>query len=1381
MFSFEGKFKSRRAISLGGAKKEDKALLLRRAQEQRQRRDRERRQAQAAVTIQATYRSHAARQATRQRQRVAWDEAIRHVSSDTLGRTQSTSLDTIVCLLQSLVFFFDPSLDYPRIRDMTDLCQASTQSSIETLVWTTLANAPSKAATLGKWLVLLLRTVHHASTTADLPTARLAAKGLAQWLEALARRHQNCHHHSDHAPDAVISFATHWGWWRIMATALSDLSSNTSWAHDDVATLQFELGRCITLAVVADSSPRMMRLLIAQLLTQCLWTSTPLHRSHADYSFPLAVLLGLLNHTMVSTLIPKHPPEAHFFLFANLVTLGEQCLGPDVPSAILLNYVTALDRVLALVSLTMLDQDSPATKAEDSEDDADEERNSATSRLRSAPSSLPPSAVLARLHPNCLLQLRQTVERLVSSSMLAQVANLLTTHPKPALGFFASVMAQWPAAKPKVLQYLLYQHSSPILANLWQQLSHSVLLPQLVASHHVPTSAFQSAALQFDWTLYYLLCEALSRYLVTMGDDELFESSSQQPLGSQEHLITLSMASRNVAFALLWQPTLVQTLATTGAGSYTALRDISVTLVRQLHDLDARCSFTPSDHWIVKPEIDVSQKAERLVEMQMAQDEQEALANTTASMGEGGEEERNMEGASPLLGSRGQSRHTHGNSILATLSPRRQDTRLHALWSILETIPFVVKFESRVHLFREFIRQDYQVLDGSDWSSGHPALHATIRRDHVFEDGFNQLNPLGSQLRRRIGIGFVDQFGMHEAGIDGGGVFKEFFNVLTKVAFGANSGLFLHTPDRRLYPNPHAYSRQASQLAYYEFLGRVMGKALYQGVVVEVAFAPFFLNKWLGKTNYVNDLASLDPTLYHGLMELKRYPGDTEVDFALNFTITNEDFGRMKTVDLLPHGSQVPVTNTNRVQYLYLVANYRLNVQMQRQCQAFLKGLSDLIDKRWLQLFDGRELQVLISGASVPIDLDDLQQNTRYLGHYSAQHPVIERFWRVVRQFSEEEKRLLLKFVTSCSRPPLLGFKELHPNVAIQSSGEESDRLPSASTCLNLLKLPEFPTDELMKRCTHGVQNDYGTPLPHSLSDVTANYRGGNFWEEWWVSKVYIARMLTMLPLPSLLSARLGPGAQPTRAIRWYQVVGRQRSLALAAGRQLPTTASLAHFTLPVCKADTHATHALATRPWETRSFSTSPLSPQETNFRGQQFLKHLLQQNWVITNDTFASALPVPVQRLVQAYPSVINLPIQWGTQDPFGHFNNVSYLRSFESGRLDYMGRLGQHMPAPEFEDFNYARGIGPIVKKLSCKYKQILEFPDTVAVATRITNIGKDRATMESILVSHKTGSVAAVSECEMVCYDYRHATKADIPEYLLQAFHAVNTDLWEVSTQ
>ncbi len=76
----------------------------------------------------------------------------------------------------------------------------------------------------------------------------------------------------------------------------------------------------------------------------------------------------------------------------------------------------------------------------------------------------------------------------------------------------------------------------------------------------------------------------------------------------------------------------------------------------------------------------------------------------------------------------------------------------------------------------------------TDFRSVAPIAHISIRRDHVFEDGYRYLDPLGqfvqlksllltsgSALKKRIGIKFVSSLGYQEAGIDGGGVFKEFF------------------------------------------------------------------------------------------------------------------------------------------------------------------------------------------------------------------------------------------------------------------------------------------------------------------------------------------------------------------------------------------------------------------------------------------------------------------------------------------------------------------------------------------------------------------------------------------------------------------------------
>lgn len=128
-------------------------------------------------------------------------------------------------------------------------------------------------------------------------------------------------------------------------------------------------------------------------------------------------------------------------------------------------------------------------------------------------------------------------------------------------------------------------------------------------------------------------------------------------------------------------------------------------------------------------------------------------------------------------------------------------------------------------------------------------------------------------------------------------------------------------------------------------------------------------------------------------------------------------------------------------------------------------------------MFDHNELQVLISGALVPVDLEDLRRNTNYSGGFTEEHPCIQSFWRVVSQFTDTQKRQLLKFVTSCSRPPLLGFKELQPPFCVHSAGPE-DRLPSASTCMNLLKLPEYLDDEIMReKLLYAVESGAGFEL----------------------------------------------------------------------------------------------------------------------------------------------------------------------------------------------------------------------------------------------------------------------------------------------------------------
>lgn len=125
--------------------------------------------------------------------------------------------------------------------------------------------------------------------------------------------------------------------------------------------------------------------------------------------------------------------------------------------------------------------------------------------------------------------------------------------------------------------------------------------------------------------------------------------------------------------------------------------------------------------------------------------------------------------------------------------------------------------------------------------------------------------------------------------------------------------------------------------------------------------------------------------------------------------------------ELKPNGSNITVNSSNRIEYIQLMADFKLNRQIRAQCMAFREGLANVLPIEWLYMFSNKELQVLISGAEIPVDVEDLKQHTRYSGDFSLEHPTIEMFWTVVENFSDIQKRQLLKFVTSCSRPPLLG------------------------------------------------------------------------------------------------------------------------------------------------------------------------------------------------------------------------------------------------------------------------------------------------------------------------------------------------------------------------
>jgi ubiquitin-protein ligase E3 C len=367
-----------------------------------------------------------------------------------------------------------------------------------------------------------------------------------------------------------------------------------------------------------------------------------------------------------------------------------------------------------------------------------------------------------------------------------------------------------------------------------------------------------------------------------------------------------------------------------------------------------------------------------------------------------------------------------------------------------------------------------------------PGIPVRITRGRLLEDGLATMNHLGSNMRRRIAVQYVNEAGVQEAGIDAGGLFKEFWTDLSAIAFNPNYALFRVTEGAGncLYPNPSSGAAHGTDhVVLFEFLGRILGKALYEGITINPCFAHFFLSFLRGDYNYLHmlpDLSTVDAQLYNNLMFLKTYDGDA-ADLCLTFTVTSDDFGGTKEIPLVPNGASVEVTTSNKQRYIGLVAKHYVVDRVKDQSEAFTRGLWEVIDRSWLRIFNEPELQVLISGPSDgKIDVDDLRANTRYVGGYTGLDRNVGRFWSVVGGMDPAHQRGLLRFVTSCERPPPLGFASMNPAFTIQRAGLTRDdgKLPTASTCFNTLKLPIYSSDKVMKeRLLYAIRSGAGFEL----------------------------------------------------------------------------------------------------------------------------------------------------------------------------------------------------------------------------------------------------------------------------------------------------------------
>ena len=531
-----------------------------------------------------------------------------------------------------------------------------------------------------------------------------------------------------------------------------------------------------------------------------------------------------------------------------------------------------------------------------------------------------------------------------------------------------------------------------------------------------------------------VFCAAAEHLHFVLDDSEFFEA--QKPLSLREH-VALAAALNCLVVASHLAPSPAGGVANLDPMAQRALGAAS-RLLRVLHARDARRAFCAPQLWL--------QPAAGAPPLQVA-----AAARALAQA---------ADGCPPPAG---------GPAALLLAAPQSRP------------------FDDRVRVFRAACAAD-RAASGAMQQPGsnarddalpeaalpsQPPLQLTVRRAYLLEDAFAALAHRGEALRGRLIVRFVNAAGAAEAGIDQGGLFKELLTETAKALFDPNRGLFLRTPAAGLqYPSPAA-SAHAEGRALLRFAGLIVAKALCEGVLLELALAPFFVAALLRRPLSLDDLPALDAGLHRSLLAVAHYAGDAS-ELCLDFTASADDgAGGVTTAELLPGGADVAVTNANKLAYVAAVADFRLSRQGAAGVAAFRAGLAELVPPARLALFTPAELNALLSGGDADFEVADLEAHAVFSGGFSRSSRAVKLLFAALRSFAPPQRAAFLRFVTACSRPPLGGFRHLHPPFTVHRVpvddaptallamvGLASDvaRLPSASTCFNTLKLPTYRT-----------------------------------------------------------------------------------------------------------------------------------------------------------------------------------------------------------------------------------------------------------------------------------------------------------------------------------
>ncbi|CAG5132434.1 unnamed protein product, partial [Candidula unifasciata] len=247
-------------------------------------------------------------------------------------------------------------------------------------------------------------------------------------------------------------------------------------------------------------------------------------------------------------------------------------------------------------------------------------------------------------------------------------------------------------------------------------------------------------------------------------------------------------------------------------------------------------------------------------------------------------------------------------------------------------------------------------------------------------------------------------------------------------------------------PNP-----SCTDFGKYEWIGQLMGACFRGKELLIVSLAPYVWKRLVGESyNWSQDFATVDAAEVRIIDSLASMDRDTFLAAGRSWSMVLSD-GTHVSLKVDDDGNPKPLDYDDREEYAQKVRELRM-VECDKQLKAIRTGLLKVIPEAVLGLLTWQELESRICGEP-EITVEALMKNT-YYHHIDEDDLRVKYFWSAVKNFSNEDRSRLLRFITGRRRLPVSIFI---------SSGKNSpiDPLPESSTCCNTLHLPVYSDEKI--------------------------------------------------------------------------------------------------------------------------------------------------------------------------------------------------------------------------------------------------------------------------------------------------------------------------------